>query len=295
VRIIHKKAIPPTEALRAVVAAARTGSFTAAAETMNITHGAVSRRIAAVEQWAGFPLFRRIGRGVSVTLRGQWLVTRIEQSFALLEDGVLLSDEEAELPVIRVGVVQSFARLWLLPNLAALEGDPPDLRLESEIDNRYMTLSDARIAIRYGQGNWPGLHAEPLFREHFCAIASQSIAMELGPDPSIEMILKWPLLHDLTQDAWQNWLAVHGQDYRRGSKDRFFDGHDLVLQACALGLGIGLARMPYGKAHIEREGLVVLGHEGAPGPNCFHIVTQAGNRNDFVERLIGRMRNLAGR
>jgi LysR family transcriptional regulator, glycine cleavage system transcriptional activator len=293
VRKIHKKVLPATEALSAAVTAAQTGSFTAAATVLNITHGAVSRRIASVEHWAGFPMFVRQGRGVQITVAGQRLLDRIEQSFAILEDGVMLGDDRDDLPVIRIGVVQSFARLWLLPNMSALEGDPPDLRIEPEIDNRYTTLSDARISIRLGRGNWPGVTSEPLFDEILYPVAPPVIAEVIGRDPRPQDLLRWPLLHDLTEEAWQTWLTHRGESYRRRAKDRFFDGYDLVLQACAKEMGIAMARLPYGKLVVQQTGLVALSTDKITSQNQFHIVTRLGRRTDAIERLIARMRQVA--
>ncbi|MDX0558921.1 LysR family transcriptional regulator [Sinorhizobium medicae] len=57
----HNVELPPVEALQAVLSAYRLGSFSAAAAALGITHGAVSRRVAATERWAGFRLFGRQG------------------------------------------------------------------------------------------------------------------------------------------------------------------------------------------------------------------------------------------
>lgn len=72
--------LPPLDSLKVAVIAARAGSFTAAAEALDLTHGAVSRRIASVENWLGTPLFERGGRGVSLTPAGSRLVRTAEQA-----------------------------------------------------------------------------------------------------------------------------------------------------------------------------------------------------------------------
>ncbi len=64
---------------------ARHGSFLAAAEISGLTHGAISRRIAAVENWLGVKLFERHARGVRPTLDGQRFVSRIEQAFGIID------------------------------------------------------------------------------------------------------------------------------------------------------------------------------------------------------------------
>ena len=75
------KPMLPLETLRGFEAAARTGSFSAAAEQLNITHGAISRQIAKLEQWLGLKLFERGARGVSLTPEGQRLFLRTSEAF----------------------------------------------------------------------------------------------------------------------------------------------------------------------------------------------------------------------
>lgn len=69
--------IPPTESLVAALEAARLGSFSVAAAELGITHAAVSRRVAVVEEWVGSRLFERHGRGVVLTPNGQRVVARV--------------------------------------------------------------------------------------------------------------------------------------------------------------------------------------------------------------------------
>lgn len=289
----HISALPPLEALEAVLTAARLGTFSAAAETLQITHGAVSRRVAVVEAWAGIRLFDRHGRGVRLTLDGERLSSRIEVAVAMLEDGRAAGRSAPELDTIRVGVVQSFVRLWLIPNLATLEGTPPDLRLELEVDHRFMTLSDARIAIRLGRGHWPDVVSEPLFGETLRPVASRNVARSMGGTPSATDLLAFPLLHDALEDSWRLWLSSQGITYERRAQDRIFPGHDLALQAASAGLGVALARDPYGRAFRKRLGLVAAHPQGIASPQRFHIVTRPGRRHPAVDRLIERIQRLA--
>jgi len=289
---MHILSLPPLEYLQAVVAAATLGSFSAAAKRLGITHGAVSRRIAAVEHWAGRPLFMRHGRGVRPTLEGEQLVARIETAITMLEDGRPSRRGEGELPVIRVGVVASFARLWLIPNLPFLEGTPADLRVEPDVDDRLMTLSDARMAIRLGKGDWPGVVAEPLVTETLYPVAAPSLAGALGCSPSPERLLEHPLLHDASTIGWRHWLTGLSVDYALRPQDRILQGHDLALLAAAAGLGISLVRDPYGLAFSRSLGLVPVHEQRAVNPNRFHVVTRPGQRHPAMQRLITRFHQL---
>lgn len=289
----HSNPLPPLEALEAVLLAARLGSFSSAANALGITHGAVSRRVSATELWSGIRLFERHGRGVRLTLDGERFTARIELAMAMLQDSQGLNRADHQLDVIRVSVVQSFARLWLVPKLPTLEGFPPDLRIELEIDHRHMTLSDARIAIRLGQGGWPNAVSEPLFKEALQPVASQRIADDLGPNPDARDLLQYPLIHDASEMGWRIWLADQNLVYTAEGKDRIFPGYDLALRAAASGMGIALLRKPYGSEFSKMLGLVPVHPANVENRECFHIVTRPGPQYSAVERLVGRLREQA--
>jgi LysR family glycine cleavage system transcriptional activator len=288
-RMAHS--LPPLEALQAVLAAASTGSFSAAAELLDITHGAISRRVAAVELWAGAVIFERHGRGVRPTLEGQRLMARIEQALVMLEDTRLAGASDVEPDTVRVGVVQSFARLWLVPHLRELEGTPRDVRIEPEIDDRHMTLSDARIAIRLGRGDWPGVHATRLFSETLRPYASAAVAERIRPDAAPADLLGHPLIHDASDANWRVWLGQSGLEQR--ARDRTLPGYDLTLLAAAGGHGIVLARDPYGRDLRERLGLVPVSDRSVTNPQAFHLVVAPGRMHAAVERLAQRIIALA--
>lgn len=285
----HSSSLPPLEALRAVIGAGAMGSFSAAADALGITHGAVSRRVAMVEAWAGCALFVRHGRGVRLTYEGQQIVARIEQALALLDDGPGLRHRGPAVDVVRVGIVPSFARLWLLPNIAALEGEPQDLRVEPDIDHRFMSLSDARIAIRYGHGGWPGVTAVPLFEETLVPVAAAAVAAELGVQAPAERLLDYPLINDTTDMAWRAWLSEAGIDYERRPGDRGFPDYDLTLMAAAQGRGIAILRDPYGAGLCRQFGLRPVATRRVASPLRFHVVTAHRPRHDAVDRLVARL------
>lgn len=281
------------DALQAVLAANATGSFTAAADALRITHGAVSRRVAAVEHWAGITLFERHGRGVRLTFEGQHLIASIERAMMMLDDA-RASRRNPDIEAVRVGVLPSFARLWLMPNLRRLEGEPPDLRIELDVDHRLMTLSDARIAIRYGGGEWPGVTATPLFDETLYPVAAPSIATELGTDADPVSLLDYPLMYDPSDIHWRAWFAVHGIAFERRPQDRVIIDYDLTLQAVAEGHAITLLRDPFGKTMADRLGLRRLSPSSIASNLRFYLVTKSGPHHAVVERLIERMLAIGG-
>lgn len=285
----HTSSLPPLDALQAVLAAQRGGSFSAAAEALGITHGAVSRRVAAVERWHGAPLFERHGRGVRLSVEGQRFVALVERALGMIAETAGTRGRRGPEPV-RISIVPSFARLWLLPRLKQLEGNPPDLRIEIEQEQRFADMSRVDLALRYGRGNWEGVVAEPLFDETLIPVAAPELAARLGHAPPLDRLLAHPLIHEAYEDGWRTWLASQGRPLPARPQDRRLEDHDLVLQAAALGLGIALLRRPYGDALLADGRLVALYDEGPANHLSFHLVTLPGRRRPAVERLIRRLR-----
>ena len=91
---------PPLASLETVCTVARHGSFLAAAEVSGVTHGAISRRVAAVENWLGMTLFERHARGVRMTPDGQRVVGRIEQAFAIIDGAATILNGPNPLVVV---------------------------------------------------------------------------------------------------------------------------------------------------------------------------------------------------
>jgi LysR family transcriptional regulator, glycine cleavage system transcriptional activator len=287
-----KHSLPPIDALRAAISASRTGSFSAAAEALDVTHGAISRRITMMEQWAGTRLFERHGRGVRSTFEGQQLIAQIEQALAILEDSRLVHFRHSDLDIVRVGMVQSFARLWLVPHLAELEGFPPDLRIEAEIDDRYLTLSEARIAVRLGRGDWPDVVAHRLFSEELIPYAVPSLATEISPHNASTDILKFPLIHDASEVNWRLWMASENIEYERRPKDRVVPSYDIALLIAARGHGIVLVRTPYGQVFAEQLGLVSVVPRGIEHSQAFYVLTKPGTMHPAASRLLKRITSL---
>ena len=117
---ISRPPLPPLDGLRAFEAAAQSGSFSAAASALNVTHGAISRQVAKLEHWLGLKLFERKARGVALTPDGQRLFLRTSEAFALIADNSERWTETRGPAVVRLGSIPSVSSLWLMPRLARL-------------------------------------------------------------------------------------------------------------------------------------------------------------------------------
>ena len=174
--------LPPLDTLRAFEAAARAGSFSAAASTLNLTHGAISRRIARLEGWLGLRVFERQARGIALTPEGQRLFQRTQEAFALIADTSDRWSEPRGPAVVRVNSMPSVCSLWLMPRVARFEAGDPPLRVILLIDQRTVDLADMGVdlAIRCGRGGLPGRISVKLFEEWCFPIAAPDLARRIG-------------------------------------------------------------------------------------------------------------------
>jgi DNA-binding transcriptional LysR family regulator len=178
---------PPLASLEAVRAVAGHQSLTGSVGELGLTAGALSRRVVSIEAWLGTPLFERHGRGMRPPPDGQCFLSRTEEAFALIKMAADPWRGRKGSDVVRVSVVPSFARLWLLPRLRGLELEPdggPCLRIEVAVDYRHADVEDGEVevAIRHGQGTWKGVEAEPLMPERLVPVAHPDLAARLGQD-----------------------------------------------------------------------------------------------------------------
>ena len=255
-------ALPPLDTLRAFDMAARTGSFSATAEALNLTHGAVSRQIGKLEHWFGHRLFARQARGVALTPEGQRLFLRTSEALSIIADGSDRWVEARGSAVVRLTSIPSISGLWLMQRLASFESGDPLLRIELTVEHRHADLEaeGGDLAIRCGRGRVPNRISVQLFEEMCYPIASPALAQRIGSGAP-ERLLDFPLIHDSDASAWRAWFAVQNIDYKPRPQDRRFEDYNLALDAAAHGLGIALARPPLTEgSHHQRRTVQVDQH-----------------------------------
>jgi len=292
--------ILPLDTLRAFEAAARTGSFSSAADALNVTHGAVSRQIAKLERWLGQRLFDRQARGVGLTPEGQRLFLRTTEAFALIADSSDRWIEAKGSAVVRLASLPSVSGLWLMPRLrgleaGALEAGEPNLRVELIIDHRESNLADDGIdlALRCGRGGIPKRTSVQLFEEHCFPIATPELAALIGQGKP-ERLLAHTLIHDSDASGWRAWLGGQGLDYRPRRQDRRFEDYNLVLDAAVHGLGIALARPPLVQDVLAQGRVVAVDDRTVLNPVAYWLDRPEGTLRPAAAAFARRVMQAAG-
>jgi LysR family glycine cleavage system transcriptional activator len=233
----------PLSNVTAFRAVAEKQNLRAAAESLHLTHSAVSQQIRGLEEQLGFALFDRRGRRVVLNPAGQALLRSVQSALATLDDGVQAAAAAAggEVQRLRVTVLPSFANRWLLPRIGRWRERHPALALEIETSMHVVDLNREgfHAAVRQGIGPWAGLASERLFEQpSFILVGSASAARRLeGAQP--EAFAREPLIGD--NDLWELWFAAAGVRAKVRTVATFNDA-GLMLQAVEQNLGLALAR-----------------------------------------------------
>ncbi len=170
--------VPPLEWVRAFEAAARLGSFTAAAAETGLTQPAISQRIAQLETHLNAKLFVRRPRAISLTVEGETWLPHVQAAFRELSDSseVLFSRGRRQLTI---SASQSVISMWLASRLAqASEATGASISVQSYVLGGQSVKPDETIQIRYGSGGWPHPYQTPLFKEAIAPVCAPGLAAE---------------------------------------------------------------------------------------------------------------------
>jgi LysR family transcriptional regulator, glycine cleavage system transcriptional activator len=232
--------LPPLNAIKAFEAAARLGSFSRAAEELNVTHGAVSRQVRLLEDWLGTRLFLRTSRNAVPTRAGTELLADVGPALDRLAAGALRVQTPAPARgMLHVSALPTFAMRWLIPRLPEFESDHPGLELQivtaSTPAQQFHMEADAVISGPAQQPGWVG--------RRFLGEARLPV---LSPELMRDCPLRTPadlerhtLLHSATlREAWPRWLAAANVPDLKPLRDQVFEHFYFAIQAALEGLGV---------------------------------------------------------
>lgn len=241
-------ALPPLNAIRAFAAAARLGSFAKAAIELHVTHWAVGKQIRLLEDWMGFPLFRRRPRQVVLTDEGAELAGEVSSALSRLSNAVnkLRNSETIERAsgTVRISVPTSFALRWLIPRLSQFQQYFPNITVRIMTTSRKLRYiaSATDLGIRLSPD--PALRCVRLMTDRRLPACSPEL-LRVRPIASVDDLREHTLLHSATtSSAWPEWLTLAGAPQLRPLHHMQFEHVHLQLQAAVNGLGIALASLP---------------------------------------------------
>jgi LysR family glycine cleavage system transcriptional activator len=264
----------PLHTLPVFRAAAQMQNLRAAAESLHLTHSAVSQQIRVLEEQLGFPLFDRRGRRIVLNAAGQALLSSVEPALAQIDDGVQAASAAAAGSRLRmrITVLPSFAQRWLLPRMGRWRDRHPDIAIEIHASQQVMDLQrdGFHAAVRQGRGAWPGLICERLIDSPLIPVGSPAAARRLL-GLGARAIAHEPLLGNPAM--WERWFTAAGVRVRVNPVAAFNDA-GLMLQATEQNLGIALARELLAADALREGRLMRLSEQTLPdeGNDIYFLV-----------------------
>lgn len=247
----NRSELPRLELLRSFEAAARTLSFTRAADELALTQSAVSRQIAQLEEGLGVPLFERLHRALELTPAGQVMQRAVVDCLERLRDATANVRAVTPLRMVSVTTTPGFASLWLIPRLARFSANHPqvDVRLSATFELLDLERSRIDVAVRFcsmkdGRG-------QPLFEETvFPVCAPQLLKNRKKPLASPADLQHHTLLAmEVPQSSmptadWTPWLNIMGLGEMRSQNMMRFTHYGDVVAAAVAGQGVAIGRLP---------------------------------------------------
>jgi LysR family glycine cleavage system transcriptional activator len=270
--------LPFLNGIKAFEAAARTGSFTKAADELSVTPAAISRMVHLLEERLGLPLFERKANRLNATPAGrsyQAGLTTLFDQLAALTDQVKTS---AGSRVLTVGVGPTFAIRWLIPRLADFQKTDPDIEVRFATGGAAAPFNDDwTCGIRLGGGEWPGLVAERLFAADLVPVCTPTMAKRLTTPDDLKGATLLRVTH--APGDWTRWFKGAGTP-RFLVKGPAFDYYGQALQAAADGVGVALGIRPYVDDDLRAGRLVAPFAHSVPKGEQWYLIYHARRKDE---------------
>jgi LysR family glycine cleavage system transcriptional activator len=235
--------LPPLRSLEAFIRVVRSGSAKTAAAELALSPSALSRRLGALEEFVGKPLFERKHQALKLTEEGQGLYDAVAPLMDEMTDRIDRLVDTGKVMRLRLGVLPLFGSQRLFPRLGELRKLHPQLHIDidssHQADTRLGDTIDAAIILSEGPDTT--LHSVRLDHNRVYAIASKAMAAELGDRPDLAKLNKQTfLVHNDLPASFEAWKrTLHLEALEPAAIDHF-DSGQLILEAAAQGLGIAI-------------------------------------------------------
>ena len=264
--------LPPLHPLRAFEAAARRGSVSAAARELNVTHGAISHQIRALEASFAVALFERGGKRLKLTPQGALLLPAVSQAFEGIAAATALMTRPSTSGALRISCVPALLSFWMLPRLDQFTEQFPDISLTliSSNDANQLHAADIDVCVLYGDGRWPDCWARLWSNLDLFPVVSPSL-LNSRPLRSVRDLRDHVLLHGDDGREWSAWLAAaDALDMPRG-RQHFMSDARLSTEAALHNQGVALGDSITASTLIAKGELIIPFDLSVPAKDAFYV------------------------
>lgn len=280
-----KRLLPSTSMLAAFDAAARMGSFTAAARELSLTQGAISRQITALEQQISIRLFQRHKQTICLTEAGKIYAEEVHRALSQIRSATLNIMTNPTGGILNLAILPMFGSRWLMPRLPDFLAKNPQITINtvSKLSPFDFALEDVHCAIHFGRENWAHANCYFLMAEKAIPVCSPKFfkATQLAQADNVcASLIAQPLLHITTRpDAWQQWFAEHFIEtestgaQNKAKQGMHFEQFSIATNAAIAGLGVALLPKFLIESELERGELMVICNQPLSTHNSYYLVT----------------------
>ena len=261
--------LPPLNSLRAFEAAARTGSFVAAAEELGVSPAAISQHIRKLEDYLGKDMFMRMNNRVILTDAGQAILLGTAEALQQISETTLDMTSDRSRSRLVISAIESVAEKWLLPRLVDYARAQPDFRFDLRVEPDPIDFARHNVDLRlcYGTGHYPDHHTQvlvrdavqPMYSPDYLARHPEVAQSGMAAVPGSDLLTtNWGPSFG-SNPSWSSWFQKAGLEMPEPGG--FQVGRSsLALDLAREGLGVALAQRMLGAADLAEGRLI------APSP-----------------------------
>jgi LysR family glycine cleavage system transcriptional activator len=280
------KRLPPLNPLRAFEATARHGSLTKAAGELNVTHGAISHQIRALEHSLKVRLFERMGQRLKLTPHGAELLPAVTTAF----DGIAAATQRMTRPSssgsLSVSCVAALLSLWIIPRLASFTAQYPEIRLtlNGSNDPQDLRSPDVDVCVLYGDGSWTDCWLKKWSDLELFPVVSPTL-INSRPIRTIRDLADHVMLHADDGREWHTWLAAaDALDIQPARRLRMSDAR-LTTEAAVHGHGVALGDNVTARSLLDKGQLVTPFNFSVPHIDAFYVACRHEVRSAPIAKV----------
>ncbi|NYF30719.1 LysR substrate-binding domain-containing protein [Sphingopyxis sp. JAI108] len=268
---------PNLDWLRVFAETASTESFAMAATRLNVTPGAVSQRIKALEAFLRIDLFQRYPQGVRLTEAGKRYAQRVSPALDQLVTATREITSAGSAKSVRVTILPSLAQLWLGPRMEEFHALETNTTVEIWADPTVIDLrtSNFDLAIRYGKPPFPGCDYRELFFDELVPVASPKLIEKLERDEQGLPIGASLMLDPFWEHDFTDWLARTGLTPPAALKTQTFSLYAMTVDATLQGRGFMIGHTALIGELLRTGQLQTLSDRRVPSKNQFYLLTKS--------------------
>ncbi|MGF1764314.1 LysR substrate-binding domain-containing protein [Aliivibrio kagoshimensis] len=280
-------ALPPFKSLVFFERAAYFMNFTKAADELCVTPPAISQQIKKLEENLGVKLFTRLPGKLELTTDGATLYESVAQSINIIRQASDKIKSKGKRSTITISLTPALSTQWLVLRLHKFWKQHPDidLRLHHSLDFADLTSGEADLAIRWCDGQQPGLISKKLLSGDLAPVCSPLLLSKGVSITTPSDLINVPILHEDSRNDWNLWgkQAKVNINTERGP---IIDDSSSLMKSVMEGHGVALGRISVLEDDIKNGRLIQLFDKTlAKGKDYYLVYPEGQDSNINIVKL----------